>query len=61
LRNNERDSDDKIIIPILTYGSEIWGIRNYWHVLKDGVEWGLADSKLKWSLGNSAKLQWSLD
>jgi hypothetical protein len=25
-----------------------------------GVEWGLADSKLKWSLGNSAKLQWSL-
>ena len=51
---------DKIIIPMLTYGSEIWGIRHYWHVLKGGVEWSLADSKLEWSLGDS-KLEWSLD
>ena len=50
---------DKIIIPMLTYGSEIWGIRHYWHVLKGGVEWSLADSKLEWSLGDS-KLEWSL-
>ena len=54
------DLFDKIIIPMLTYGSEIWGIRNYWHVLKGGVEWSLADSKLEWSLGDS-KLEWSLD
>jgi hypothetical protein len=29
-------------------------------VLKGGVEWSLADSKLEWSLGDS-KLEWSLD
>ena len=41
------DLFDKIIIPMLTYGSKIWGTRNYWHVLKGGVEWSLADSKLE--------------
>jgi hypothetical protein len=54
------DLFDKIIIPMLTYGSEIWGIRNYRHVLQGGVEWSLADAKLEWSLRDS-KLEWSLD
>ena len=43
------DLFDKIIIPMLTYGSEIWGIRNYWHVLKGGVE--------SWSGVESCRLQ----
>jgi hypothetical protein len=48
------DLFDEIIIPMLTYGSEIWGYEIIDMCLKvewsRGVEWSLSDSKLEWSL-----------
>ena len=48
------DLFDKIIIPMLTFGSEIWGYKIidmcYKVEWSRGVEWILADSKLEWSL-----------
>ena len=46
-------------ISIVVWQSMLQYLYKNRHVLKGGVEWSLADSKLEWSLGDS-KLEWSL-